>query len=85
MNDYSDYVSEDGTYLIPVSWEVYSTIRIKADNLEDAITKAIEHIDDIPLSSDTEYEDGSYKLELDQDLIIAQDYYDMSDKVLEFD
>ena len=83
--EYKDYISEDGTYLIPVSWEVYSTIRIKANNLQDALEKAEAHIDDIPLGTDTEYIDGSYKLDLDNNLITAQNFYDMSDDVLELD
>lgn len=83
MMEYKDYISEDGTYLIPVSWEVYSTIRIKADNLEDARQKAIEHIDDIPCGTNTEYIDGTYEIQ-NENLIMAQGFYDMSDKVLEF-
>lgn len=83
MKELKNYVSEDRTYILPVSWEVYSTIRIKADNLEDAIRKAEEHIDDIPLGSQTEYIDASYKIDT-EDPIAAQDFYDMSDKVLEF-
>lgn len=85
MNDYSDCVSEDGTYLIPVSWEVYSTIRIKANNLQDALEKAEAHIEEIPCGTNTEYIDGSYKLDKDGDLIMAQEFFDMSDKVLKFD
>ena len=85
MNDYSNYESEDGTYLIPVTWEVYSTIRVKADNLQDAVDKATEHIDEIPLGTLTEYIDGSYELDLEAALIAAQSYYDMSDKVLVLD
>lgn len=82
--DYENYVSEGGTYLLPVVWEVYSTIRVKADNLADALRKARENIDVIPLSSESEYIDGSYRIQ-DDDLIMAQNYHDMDSKVLEFD
>ena len=82
--DYENYVSEDGTYLLPVVWEVYSTIRVKANNLADALRKARENIDDIPLSSESEYIDGTYEIQ-DNDLIVAQNYRDMDSKILEFD
>ncbi len=83
-NNYENYVSDDGTYLLPVVWEVYSTIRVKADNLADALQKARANIDDIPLSSASEYIDGTYEIH-DEDLIMAQNFRDMDDKVLELD
>lgn len=85
VSELENYISEDGTYLIPVSWEVYSTIRIKANNLRDALEKAETHIEEIPCGTNTEYIDGSYKLDRDGDLIMAQEFFDMSDRVLEFD
>lgn len=75
-----DYVSENGTYIIPVSWEVYSTIRVYgAKNLEEAVEYAREHSDEIPLG-DAEYIDGSYKIgiEDDDEAIQAQDYAEIS-------
>ncbi len=82
-----NYVSEDGTYLIPVSWSVYSTIRVKADNLEMAVKLAKAHMDEIPLCSDSEYIDGSYKIDVEDndDALNAQHYHDMSDgKIFEW-
>lgn len=76
-----DYVSEDGTYIIPVSWEVYSTIRVYgAKNLEEAVEYAKEHSDEIPLG-DAEYIDGSYKIEIENDdeAIHAQDYVEFGE------
>ncbi len=72
-----NYVSNDGTYLIPVEWSVYSTINVEADNLEEAIEKAKAAIDDLPISTDCEYIDGSYKINADDDdeLIFAQSCY----------
>lgn len=78
MNDkLENYVSEDGTYLIPVEWSVYSTIKVEADNLKDAIKKANAAIDDLPISCDCEYMDGSYKINADDEdeILLAQDCY----------
>ena len=33
-----NYISEDGTYIIPVEWSVYSTIRVAGvANLQEAL------------------------------------------------
>ena len=75
-----EYVSENGTYIIPVKWEVYSTIRVYgAKNLEEAIEYARENSDDIPLG-DSEYIEGSYNINIknDDEAIIAQDYQEIS-------
>ena len=75
-----EYVSENGTYIIPVTWEVYSTIRVYgAKNLEDAIEYAKEHSDLIPLG-DSEYIDGSYQINIENDdeAINAQNYAEIS-------
>ncbi len=79
-----EYVAENGEYVIPVSWEVYSTIRVKgAKNLEEAIKYAKENIDVIPIGSG-EYIDDSYKIEVndDDEAISAQHYADISDVVI---
>lgn len=73
-----EYVSNDGLYTIPVSWEAYATVTIAgAKNLEDAYRIAQEYIDELPLATDPEYIDGSYKIEVQDDgeLLAAQDYY----------
>lgn len=76
-----DYVSDNGEYIIPVSWEVYSTIKVKgAKNLEEAFEYALEHIEDIPLG-EGEYIDGSYQINIDNDdeAIDAQEYVDIGE------
>lgn len=78
---YKDYISEDGYYIIPVSWEVYSTIKVKADNLEEAVKKAENNIDNLKLG-ENEYIDGSYKLDTGN-LIDAQEYADIGGIVIE--
>ena len=80
-----EFINEDEEYIIPVSWEVYSTIKVKgAKNLKDAIEYAKEHIDDIPLGAG-EYVDGSYKLthQDDGEAIDAQDYRDFGGVVVD--
>ena len=72
------YKSKSGRYLIPVSWSMYSTIIVEADNLEEAVKIAKEKADDLPLCRPdcSEYVDGSYNIDIDddEDAINAQDY-----------
>jgi hypothetical protein len=55
--------NEKKRFVIPVSWEVYSTITVEANSLEEAIAYCEEHSDEIPLGSDTHYIDGSYRID----------------------
>lgn len=55
--------NEKKRFVIPVSWEVYSTITVEANSLEEAIAYCKENSDEIPLSSDTQYIDGSYRID----------------------
>jgi len=49
-------------FKIPVSWEVFSTVNVEADSLDEAIAKFDKDIDNIPLPKDGgEYIDGSFK------------------------
>lgn len=64
------YVEADKTakeeFVLPVSWEVYSKIKVQANSLEEAINYAKEHIDEIDLDEyDNSYVDGSYKINVD--------------------
>lgn len=54
------------SFVVPVSWEVYSTVEVVAPTYEEAVKIAKEKIDDIPLG-DAEYVDASYKIEDDYD------------------
>ena len=58
------------TYKIPVSWQVYGTVNIEAENIEEAIELAGG--DEIPLP-EGDYIDGSW--EVDGELA-----YDMNDE-----
>lgn len=56
-------------FKIPVSWEVCGEVIIEAENLESAIAKAfeIEKSEGLPLPTDSEYIDGSFKIDDDID------------------
>ena len=82
------YVSPSGEYLIPVEWSVYSTIKVKGKdihNLKDALDAAEKAIDELPISAENEYIDGSYKLSVDcdEDAINAQMYRTVSGIVVD--
>ena len=76
LTELEKYKSDNGTYTIPVEWSVYSTVRVEADNLKDALAKVLTQLDDIPLSSNPTYIDGSYSvsISLAEDAVNAQDY-----------
>ena len=50
-------------YEIPCTWEVYGTIEIEADSLEEAIELAER--DDSPMPDDSDYVDGSFQVDRD--------------------
>lgn len=79
MSDLKKYISDDGVYVIPVTWESYGTIQITGcKNLEEAYEVAQEYIDELPLPKDGgDYIDGSYKLEEDEDILLSaqENYY----------
>ena len=71
-----EYVSPTGEYIIPVEWAVYSTIKVSGKNiknLQDAIDWAEANLEDIPLSTESEYIDGSYQLNT-ENAVDAQNY-----------
>lgn len=53
-------------HLIAVNWEVSGFIEVEADNIEEAMNKFRENLDDYPLPYDGgEYVDGSFRLTTD--------------------
>jgi hypothetical protein len=48
------------TFKIPVTWEVYSTIDVEAETLEEAVAIFDEEEEVYPLPTDPEYIDGSF-------------------------
>lgn len=83
--EYKNYVSENGEYLLSVEWSVFSTIVVKGKdvhNLQEAIDFAKDNYDDIPLSSDNEYIDGSYTIN-EENAIEGQEYTKMGDVTID--
>ena len=50
-------------FSIPVTWSVWDKIEVKAETIEDAIRYVKEHIDEIPLGTEPEYIDGTYRID----------------------
>jgi hypothetical protein len=55
----------DGTnlYKIPVTWEVYDTIEVQGNSLEEALQWADAHKDEIPIGDEPNYLDDSYQID----------------------
>lgn len=53
------------TWKVPVTWEVYSTVDVEADTVEEAIELVRCDVDDMPLPTDTYYVDDSFRLSSD--------------------
>ena len=47
---------------IPVTWEVFDTVKVQASSLKEAYEYVQEHLDEIPLGDDPNYVDDSYKI-----------------------
>ena len=62
------YGKEDGkkVFSIPVEWVVTETLDIKADSLREAIDFINDNLDTIPLGTEPEYIDGTYKISADE-------------------
>ena len=50
-------------FSIPVVWEVWDKIEVKANSIEEAVQYVKEHIDELPLGEEPEYIDGTYRIE----------------------
>lgn len=76
MSGLENYVSDDGKYIIPVEWTVYSNIIVSGvNNLQEAKNVVEQHIEDIPCDPEPEYVDGSYRIShSDEELKEAQKY-----------
>ena len=51
------------TYKIGVVWQMYGTVEVEANNLEDAIH--ILHSTDVPLPDNGEYIEGSFEVDVE--------------------
>lgn len=77
-------MSEEKSFIIPVSWSVFFTIRVEAESKEEAIKIAHERVADIPLSVNNEYIDDSYIIHDDQ-IASAQDTDDVGNILIHND
>lgn len=86
-NKENNDTDEQKLFIIPVSWSVYSTIRVEADTLEEAIATARAKLDEIPITPECEYIDDSYHINGDtfEDFENAQDYRDISSLIIHKD
>lgn len=50
------------TFKIPVTWEVYATVEVEANSIEEAIKIAKDEEGVIPLPTDSDYVGGSWRL-----------------------
>ena len=50
-------------FSIPVAWEVWDKIEVEAETIEEAIQYVKDNLDTIPLGTDPEYIDGSYRID----------------------
>ena len=50
------------TFKIPVTWEVYATVEVEANSIEEAIKIAKDEEGVIPLPTDTDYVDDSWRV-----------------------
>ena len=64
-------------YEIPCSWEVYGTMEVEANSLEEAITLAER--DDSPMPDASDYVDGSFEVDRD---IAKEINKDMADYIV---
>ena len=56
-------------YVIPVSYEMAGSITIEATSIDEAISIAENHTDELPLPDDAEYIDGSYTVGTEEDVV----------------
>ena len=49
------------TWKVPVTWEVYSTVEVEAETIEEALAIVIKDEDDMPLPTENYYVDGSFR------------------------
>ena len=50
-------------FSIPVKWEVWDKVEVKAETIEEAIQFLKDNIDTIPLGTEPEYIDGTYQID----------------------
>ena len=54
-------------FFIPVTWQVWDKVEVKADSIEEAVEWLKENIDLVPIGIEPEYVDDSYRIDDGQD------------------
>ena len=60
------------TYKVPVEWAVYDFVEVEAESFEDAIQYVIDNRDEIPLGTEPEYIDGTYKINSEDETSLTE-------------
>ena len=70
-------IKDSDEFIIPVKWQVISTVTVRnVKNAAEALRLVLDNIEEIPISPNPDYKDGSYEVDIDckNDLYDAQDY-----------
>lgn len=52
-------------FKIPVEWMVCDFVEVEANNVEEAIQYVVDNANDIPLGTEPEYIDGTWRISAD--------------------
>ena len=67
------------SFNVVVKCVIYGTISVEAENLEEAIKFAEDNIDELPFPDESEYIDGSYKIDKES-TILLDEYFNYQEK-----
>ena len=67
------------SFNVVVKCVIYGTISVEAENLEEAIKFAEDNIDELPFPDESEYIDGSYKIDKES-TILHDEYFNYQEK-----
>ena len=73
-------------FSIPVTWEVWDKVEVEAETIEEAIQYVKDNLDTIPLGTEPEYIDGSYRIDdgdngqatIKETIKFIKDYWNLS-------
>ena len=73
-------------FSIPVTWEVWDKVEVEAETIEEAIQYVKDNLDTIPLGTEPEYIDGSYRIDdgdngqatIKETIKFLKDYWNLS-------
>ncbi len=78
-----------GKFKVPVEWAVCDFVEVEADSFKDAVKYVVDNRDKIPLGTEPEYIDGSYKINSEDEVSIfgkTEDQYvdELTEKLFGF-